>query len=603
MQAGALAEIAAVESPGFSEHRTRTRWTACLVVLGIWAGIYLPGQSGRPLNANEARRALPAQTMVRTGDWLTPRLAGKVYIQKPPLHAWAIAAGLNLLGIRSEFAVRFPGALGMLLCSLWFCLLPSRSLGIGRRLTAALMFLTLFGAMQLGHVAEIDGLFAALTGMACLSWLGLFLDGGSGRRLWWAPLPFVIAAAFTKGPVVFYFYYGFALVFLFRASKLRELWTPAHWISVAVYVALGALWFLHIRHALQAAGPGRTWMQEMMLVLNPAKVGGLGTRIRRLLGGLLLFAPWLAVFLIPPGRRRTATADAEGNLLRPLEPAFWGLLLLLSLFPNSKSRYVFPLAAPMALAAAGLLISRPERPGWARLRTGVRRALRILMPAAVIACILLSGFSVVPIPDASGLRRFQAGLSPGWLAAALAFAVGAYLLYRREARGVGLGVGLPETLAGIVLILAAWTGVAAAAATAVIRLRDTPDHWAARIDAVVPAADEITVVNPRKRVFPVYFYLRHRLKYLVAKTSDRIPGSGWLLLYNDDLSRTTLETWRRRSVPFRVACRAPDARRPRLLLIRAGAGRSSRSAGGSRAFREGSTGSPRRDHSKPSRTR
>lgn len=37
------------------------------------------------LSFNEARRAVPAEGMFRSGDWLLPRLNGELYLAKPPL--------------------------------------------------------------------------------------------------------------------------------------------------------------------------------------------------------------------------------------------------------------------------------------------------------------------------------------------------------------------------------------------------------------------------------------------------------------------------------------------------------------------------------------
>ena len=64
--------------------------------------------------STEARYAEIAARMVRSGDWLTPRLNGITHFDKPPLTYWASATSMALLGI-DELAARLPLALASLL--------------------------------------------------------------------------------------------------------------------------------------------------------------------------------------------------------------------------------------------------------------------------------------------------------------------------------------------------------------------------------------------------------------------------------------------------------------------------------------------------------
>src|SRR5207248_2883798 len=48
--------------------------------------------------------------MVASGDWLTPRLNGVKYFEKPPLDYWLVGAAFRALG-ETEFAARLPNAL------------------------------------------------------------------------------------------------------------------------------------------------------------------------------------------------------------------------------------------------------------------------------------------------------------------------------------------------------------------------------------------------------------------------------------------------------------------------------------------------------------
>jgi 4-amino-4-deoxy-L-arabinose transferase-like glycosyltransferase len=74
------------------------------------------------LGPDEPRYAQVAREMVQTGDWITPRLAGIHWFEKPALNYWLAALGYKLFGV-SEFAARFGVAslasLGVLLLY-WF---------------------------------------------------------------------------------------------------------------------------------------------------------------------------------------------------------------------------------------------------------------------------------------------------------------------------------------------------------------------------------------------------------------------------------------------------------------------------------------------------
>jgi 4-amino-4-deoxy-L-arabinose transferase-like glycosyltransferase len=62
------------------------------------------------LGPDEPRYASIGREMARSGDWITPRLNGSPWFEKPPLLYWTTAAA-NRLGLRDEWAARLPVAL------------------------------------------------------------------------------------------------------------------------------------------------------------------------------------------------------------------------------------------------------------------------------------------------------------------------------------------------------------------------------------------------------------------------------------------------------------------------------------------------------------
>src|SRR5438094_10454601 len=71
------------------------------VAIGIAAS-----NMARPLaNPDEGRYSEISREMVASGDWVTPRLDGIKYFEKPPLQYWATATAFELLG-ENEVAAR-----------------------------------------------------------------------------------------------------------------------------------------------------------------------------------------------------------------------------------------------------------------------------------------------------------------------------------------------------------------------------------------------------------------------------------------------------------------------------------------------------------------
>ncbi|HYE72425.1 MAG TPA: phospholipid carrier-dependent glycosyltransferase, partial [Blastocatellia bacterium] len=82
-----------------------------IILVVLCAAIYFFRLGSLPfLGPDEPRYAQVAREMFESGDWITPRLAGLHWFEKPALLYWISATGYTIFGV-SEFAARFGVAL------------------------------------------------------------------------------------------------------------------------------------------------------------------------------------------------------------------------------------------------------------------------------------------------------------------------------------------------------------------------------------------------------------------------------------------------------------------------------------------------------------
>src|SRR4029434_2726224 len=149
-----------------------SRSQALLIILLVWAAIYLPALGSLEIKGEEGRRILPAVRMTETGDYIVPRVGSEPYLRKPPLINWLVAASFKIFGQRNEWTARLPSVLCVLAVALVFITVARRSLGATGSTVAALIWLTNFGMIEKGRLIEIEALYISLFALAIMCWLG-----------------------------------------------------------------------------------------------------------------------------------------------------------------------------------------------------------------------------------------------------------------------------------------------------------------------------------------------------------------------------------------------------------------------------------------------
>src|SRR5881396_1632816 len=139
------------------QHPMNSRLRAVLVVLLVWAVIYLPALGSLAIKGEEGRRILPAIGMLKSGNYIVPEVGGNPYFRKPPLVNWLVAASFRIIGVRNEWTARLPSAVAVLAVAIAFVTVARASLGSRGWIVARLARATVTNAIATASTATADG--------------------------------------------------------------------------------------------------------------------------------------------------------------------------------------------------------------------------------------------------------------------------------------------------------------------------------------------------------------------------------------------------------------------------------------------------------------
>ncbi len=392
---------------------TRLLWSAPFLYL-----LYLFRLTGVGLlSHDEPRYAAIGQDMAISGDWITPRLWGSAWFEKPPLLYWLQAVAYQL-GLRDELAARLPVALGSIAFLLFFFWILRREFGERTALMATLILGTSAGWLAYSFVAVTDllmsaTLFAAL--LLCLS-----------------AKPQVIAAGILLGLSVL----AKGLVPLVLFVPVVWLWRN-HWKDLwrlgGVALAVSLPWY-----ALCTARNGTAFLNEFFVKHHFARfatdslqhVQPFWYYIPILIAGLFPWSPLI------PALFRNWPDPRHRFLLLWLA---WGWLFF-SISRNKLPGYVLPLLLPLSILLASALNEMKDARWW-------------LLSAGLVLLAMPAIGEVLPQALVRGLRKSQWDV--GQLRFVLPFLIVGPLCWLLETRGkrlAAVGVLAASITCGVTLL-------------------------------------------------------------------------------------------------------------------------------------------------------
>jgi 4-amino-4-deoxy-L-arabinose transferase-like glycosyltransferase len=201
---------------------------------------------------DEPRYAWIARDMAESGDWVTPRLYGRPWFEKPPLFYWGAALSFKLFGV-NEAAARLPSAFSALLATLAMAWLAWRLYGAETARWLLLLLPTTVGMLGFSHAAATDMPFSAMltiTMVFAASIIGLTRNENSPilpRTPWFALIFFGFflgLAVLAKGPAAIILSGGAVLLWAVLTKRRRDAFRCLHPVAIASFCLTALPWYV-----------------------------------------------------------------------------------------------------------------------------------------------------------------------------------------------------------------------------------------------------------------------------------------------------------------------------------------------------------------------
>jgi len=347
------------------QHSMKSRLQAVAIVLLVWALIYLPALGSIAIKGEEGRRILPAIRMLETGNYIVPQIGSNPYYRKPPLVNWLVAASFKIFGVRNEWTARLPSALAVLAVAIAFVTIARPSLGPRGSIVAALIWMTNIGMIEKGRLIEIEALYVSLCGLAIIFWLSFWDQKKSPWLIWIPASTFLGIGLLAKGPTHLVFFYAIVLAVLWHAKDWRLLFHPAHFVALAIMLAIPGAWAIPFLQRTTTDVVVDKWSAQFT-----GRLRGIDFKfvswIQNIPRSLVYFLPW--VLLFPFTRFSRFQDQAHQRFARALA---WGIavpFVAVNLVPGALARYSMPVIAPacwlVAMAYVGNALQWPAT--WTR---------------------------------------------------------------------------------------------------------------------------------------------------------------------------------------------------------------------------------------------
>jgi 4-amino-4-deoxy-L-arabinose transferase-like glycosyltransferase len=380
-----------------------------LVAAAIYLGCILSPPS--LMDDVDAVQAQIARNMLTSGDWVTARLDGVVYLEKSPLIYWLIAISYKIFGA-FDWAARIPVALACVALAWLTAAFGTWAFGKRAGLYAGLAVSTSIGLFLFTRILIPDVMLTATIALSMWAFLRVLDEEEKRPRLW----AIVMAASLGVGLLL---KSAIALVFPGAAAFLylvftRQLFSAKVWRRLRPWSGLGIMVLIavpwHVLATLRnppyfdftmRSVPGEyhgfLWFyfmnEQVLRFLNLRYPRDYNTvpRLYFWLFHLLWLFPW-SVYFPAIAKLSFKPLDRAGRT-RLLALCWTGFLLVFFTFSTTQEYYSMPCYPALALLLGSAMAAGGD---WVRRGT---RLLAVIAGLAAVACIaILIAVRGVPSP-------------------------------------------------------------------------------------------------------------------------------------------------------------------------------------------------------------
>jgi len=359
MSLPASSTLGVINGPHVRSAPSRAGWLLPATCAAVLALLWFSTLGMRALvSPDEGRYASLSLGMLQSGDWITPRLDGLLYFEKPALQYWIGAILFKLFGV-SEFSARLWPALAGYLTVLATGWTAARLWGRDAGLQALAICASMTWMLGNSFYLTLD---AGLTLWLTLALCAMLLAHRPGVAPAWSTRWILLAwacmalAVLSKG-LVGLIIPGATLVLLCIWERDLGWWRAMHWLAgLALFLAIAAPWFIVVSMRNPAFAEFFFVHEHFARFLTHVhrREGAWWYYVPLLLAGML---PWTAGLAWLRFRPVAGLRDApDGEALRTQQRVLltWScfVFVFFSLSGSKLPSYILPMFPALALLLA-----------------------------------------------------------------------------------------------------------------------------------------------------------------------------------------------------------------------------------------------------------
>lgn len=294
----------------------------------------------------EARNFITAREMITDNNWLLTTMNGEARYQKPPLPSWICACFAILFGIKNIMAYRLPAIIFIAITGVYSYLMSKQLTNCKMQsMHTALILITSFYIIGIAFEAPSDIITHGFMLIGVYQLFILFQNNTNYLKHSLIAGFFIGCSILSKGPVSFYvlllpFLLAYGFSFKYKFNK-RLVFSFLFCLVIALII--GGSWYLYVR----------IYDAQTFTAIAERETGNWTRYNVRPFYYYWSFFTQSGIWTIPAfiGLLYPYLKSRVSNLKAYKFSFYWTIfaVILLSIIPEKKSRYLMPVLIPLAI--------------------------------------------------------------------------------------------------------------------------------------------------------------------------------------------------------------------------------------------------------------